>query len=340
VAKTPLIYISYGITKSGSTLAFELTKTILEENGFPQKRLSDDAIRTKAVENFVHRLSSEQLEIIEREVKALGYPIVLKTHQRLSPAVQDWVREGRIHGHCVYRDLREVVVSMMDHGSRARAEGSAGFSKIQSFNDAIRSLRMQLPRFLEWVRLPGFLVLYYDDIAFNTQATIGQLCAQLGLDADPARVEQITKQERFIQYNKGVPGRAKELDPEISKRVVDEFRDFFDEFIHKNHKPEPPVVHHPPEPPTAKPDRGPAAFVVHIVPGAAGALPHATLGNRPDYRDVALAMAEKVNSKQKAFAEPSIILAEQRAQVTIWAASKEIAEEEYQHALAEHRQNV
>ncbi len=252
VAKTPLIYISYGLTKSGSTLAFELTKIILEQNDFPQKRLSREAIPADMAENFVPYLSAEQLEAIEREVVALGYPIVLKTHQPPSPEVQAWVQEGRIYGHCVYRDLREIALSMMDHGARARAEGSKGFANIQSLDNAIRSIRKQVPRFLEWSRLPDFISLYYDDVAFDTQATVRRLCAQLGLDADPAQVEQIAKGERFTQYNKAIPGRARELTPEASERILIKFRSFYEDVIYTRGAP---------ERPTASLGPMPAAFV-------------------------------------------------------------------------------
>jgi hypothetical protein len=230
-AKGPLIYISYGMTKSGSTLAFELTKAILDLHGFAQIRLSRDAIPTDVVENFVPRLSGAQLEAIAHEVAALGYPIVLKTHQPPSPEVIAWVEEGLIQGHCVYRDLREIALSMMDHGTRARGKGDRAFAKIMSVDDALKGIRRQVPFFRQWAQLPGFMPLYYDDVAFETQATVRRLCAQLALEADPAQVERIAKTERFTQYNKAVPGRAREMNPEDAERILRDFRSFYDEFI-------------------------------------------------------------------------------------------------------------
>ncbi len=57
------------------------------------------------------------------------------------------------------------------------------------------------------------------------------MCEQIGLEADPAEVERIAKTTRFTQYNKGVPGRAKELAPEDGARILEEFRAFYEEFI-------------------------------------------------------------------------------------------------------------
>jgi hypothetical protein len=246
VPSTPLIYISYGMPKSGSTLAFELTKVILELNGFKQKRLSRAAIPTDEPVNAADALNAANLEAIEREAAALGYPIVVKTHHALTPDVRAWIAEGRIHGHCVYRDLREIALSMMDHGARARARGRKAFSAIGSIEDALRNIRRQVPVFQDWARQPGFVPLYYDDVAFETQATVRRLCAQMKLEADPARVERRVKRWRFTQYNKGVRGRFHEMAPQDGERILREFQAYYEAFIHP----------HGPPPPPPEPERG------------------------------------------------------------------------------------
>ncbi len=240
-AKAPLIYISYGMKKSGSTLAFELTRAILEQNRCPQKRLPRAVVPGLFKINFVGELFAPQLETIEREAAALGYPVVLKTHAGPTPDVLAWVEQARIMGHCVYRDPREMALSALDHGARSRARGDRDFAHLMSADDAVRSLHKQVPRFVAWSRLPGFMPLYYDDVAFETQAVVRRLCAQMGLDADPAKVERRAKSWRFTQYNKGVPGRAREMDPADSERILQEFRSFYEEFIESRPAPAKPL---------------------------------------------------------------------------------------------------
>ncbi|HEX2552431.1 MAG TPA: sulfotransferase domain-containing protein, partial [Microvirga sp.] len=128
--------------------------------------------------------------------------------------------------------------------------GEQAFANIETLEDAIADIHHQVPNFLEWVRLPGFLPLFYDDVAFDTRSTVRRLCRQLGLKADPDEVERIAKQERFTQYNKGVPGRAKELPPEDGERILEAFRDFYEEFIPDRAGP-PPAAPAPSEPPRA-----------------------------------------------------------------------------------------
>ncbi len=233
-----LIYISYGMWKSGSTLAFELTRAILEQNGYPQTRLSQSGISIDERINFVPELYTPELEAIEQEARARGYPIVLKTHARPTDDVKIWAAQGRIIGHCVYRDAREMALSLMDHGARSRAEGKKSFAHVKNLDSAILSIHKQVPCFQEWVRLPGMMPLYYDDVAFDTAATVRLLCRQLGLKADPRQVARIAKTEQFTQYNKGVRRRFREMAPEDGERVLQEFRSFHEEFIE-------PRSHHP-----------------------------------------------------------------------------------------------
>jgi hypothetical protein len=232
-----LIYISYGMTKCGSTLAFQLARTILEQNDYPQTRLSDAVVPAGKLINFVTKLHLPQLEAVEQEARALGYPVVLKTHSGPTEEVKAWAAQGRIIGHCVYRDLREMALSMVEHGVRSRAQGRPAFSDIEDLDSALKSIHRQCLHFSEWVRLPGFIPLYYDDVAFDTQATIRRLCQQMGLNADPATVERIVKTERGTQFNKGVPGRFRELAPEDSERILREFNSFYENFINPHSQP-------------------------------------------------------------------------------------------------------
>jgi hypothetical protein len=244
-AKGPLIYISYGMRKSGSTLAFELTRALLERSGFKQKRLPQAVVPGDASINFVHRLSEAQLEAIEREARALGSPIVLKTHVGPTRAAEAWLRAGRIQGHCVFRDPREIALSMLDHGRRARASGDRAFADIETLDDALMGIRRHVSRFVRWAQLPGIIPLYYDDVAFASQDVVRRLCAQTGLSGNPTKVERRAKSWRPTQYNKGVPGRAKEMSPEDSARVLEEFRDFYAEFIDNRPAPQEPMKAQP-----------------------------------------------------------------------------------------------
>lgn len=228
----PLIYISYGMTKCGSTLAFKLTKSILDQAGFVQP-----AISSSTMISYVAKLDRSHLESIEQEARSLGYPIVLKTHAPPTRDVKAWAAQGRILGHCVYRDLREMALSLMDHGTRSRSKGKTTFSEIEDFDSALRTIRLQIPIFLEWVRLPGFIPLYYNNIAFDTYVTISQLCKQLALDVDPHKVEQVAKRKRGTQFNKGVPGRFREMSLEDSELILREFKNFHETFISPHGEP-------------------------------------------------------------------------------------------------------
>ena len=89
----PYVYLSYGMPKSGSTLAFELTKAVFEQNSYPQTRLSG-LVDDKHATNFIGGFSDEVVERLWTAVERIGYPIVVKTHGRLTPAARRLLENG------------------------------------------------------------------------------------------------------------------------------------------------------------------------------------------------------------------------------------------------------
>ena len=69
----PYVYLSYGMPKSGSTLAFELTKAVFEQNNHPQTRLSG-LVEAKHALNFLDDFSDEVVERLSTAVERIGHP--------------------------------------------------------------------------------------------------------------------------------------------------------------------------------------------------------------------------------------------------------------------------
>ena len=69
-------------------------------------------------------------EVVERLWTAVERhrvsPIVVKTHSRLTPAARRLLENGNAIGHCSYRDPREVILSLLDAGDKARQLGLEG----------------------------------------------------------------------------------------------------------------------------------------------------------------------------------------------------------------------
>lgn len=226
-----MIYVSYGIKKAGSTLSFEMTKEILEQNGMPQNRLSNEVVDQKHKVNFVENFTAEALEKLVSEVEAVGYPIIIKTHQRPSREIADMIRDGKIIGQAAYRDPRDTALSLVDAGNHARERGRPAFSEFSILDDTVKTIRRQIDWLEEWLELPNIMPIYYEDMAFDSDPTIRRVAAQLDLPVDPAKAKATVTNGRFTQFNKGISQRyVNEMSEADKARFTEMFGEFIDRY--------------------------------------------------------------------------------------------------------------
>lgn len=229
-ALQPGIYLSYGVTKTGSTLAFELVRAVLEQAGADQSRLPDGTVTPGHNINFFGGVVSDQVPAALVAAQGRGGLVAVKTHGRPDTGAKAAARGGRLIGHVVFRDPRDIVLSMLDAGSRAREMSARAFSEIVTMDDALVALDRQVARMNDWLELPGMMPLLYDRFAFDLPRTVRQLARQVGVDVGAPDV-MAAIEGRFTQRNKAVPSRhADEMDPADQRRVMDRFGDVYGRF--------------------------------------------------------------------------------------------------------------
>ena len=206
----PKIIFSYGMTKCGSTLAFELARTGLELAGYPQPHLNIDGLKGDAKINFAAHLSPNQTRGLWNAVKSIGHPILIKTHTRPDPCVIELFSNGNAMAHATYRDPRDMALSMIDHGARNRELGKTTFTEITGLKSARTNINSQIDSLTQWLIRTNCLPLFFDDLAFDMEQTTRQIMAHLHLEIGPARVAAFVQNRRFTQRNKGVRRRFRE----------------------------------------------------------------------------------------------------------------------------------
>ena len=232
----PLLYFSYGMTKTGSTLAFQMVRSALDLCGYPQDRVDLDVVDSNLRQNFVNHISDQQLEQLKSEAKNRGYPIVLKTHTRPDPCIVKMIQSGEAIAHAGYRDPRDMVLSMLDHAEKSRAEGLSGFGELKTIEQTLENIRGQFNTLTAWLRLPGTMPLYFEDIAFDTVRPMKKILERLKLKFDPDLLSDIVLKQRFTQRNKGVRFRhPNEMSAENSALIAHEFEPFISRFIDNRH---------------------------------------------------------------------------------------------------------
>jgi hypothetical protein len=206
-----VIVVSFGINRSGSTLAFEMAKAVLELNGYPQQRLEDDLVTEGHHINFIRQWTDAKLARLLEATE--GSCLVIKTHGgpfALSPAkVCEALDAGELLIHVVFRDPRDTIVSLLEHDvhQRQRRSDDPTWREIRSVDAAIRRVGDRLEALRHWGSYPS-LKLQYERFAFD-RITGPQLIADdLGLPVDPDEVWEMMR-DRFTQRNVGRTRRYK-----------------------------------------------------------------------------------------------------------------------------------
>lgn len=215
-----MIVISYGIRKSGSTLAFEMAKAVLELDGHPQTKLTDEIVNGSKKFNVVRSWTDDRLSRLIAETD--GARIVVKTHRppdRLSTGVLFRALEsGLVKIHVTYRDPRDTVLSLLDHGARSRSRNEQTLSQIVEVDDAIGRLRSDLRSLRHWGVFPS-LKLLYDDFAFDPSRGPQLIADDLGVHVEPDAVWQLVN-SRHTKRNVVKPHRYRsEMSAEDAARI-------------------------------------------------------------------------------------------------------------------------
>lgn len=225
------LFLSYGMPKSGSTLAFELTRTMLELDGVPQDKLDGGVISATADVNFVLELDGESFKALKEQTRSLARPLVIKTHSKLFPRVKRALASGAVLGHAVCRDPRDIALSMLDAAREGRAWGTGPDGPFRTVADTEKRLHAGIRHFLAWAETPNVMPIHYERLAFDTAAVAGEIAAQLGIETDLERVIRIVTREKFTQLNQGISQRWKtQMDPSDARRLEKSFADFIGRF--------------------------------------------------------------------------------------------------------------
>jgi hypothetical protein len=205
-----MLVISYGIPKSGSTLTFELINGMLASAGHPQKRLPDGLVSPGHGVNFLEKIYPDTLANLVAAVPQGGF-IAVKTHTRIERPVfrllEELQAQRKVQVVASYRDPRDICLSLMDAGARAREKGLKAFSECTDLASVIPKVERQLVTFRMWAAIQGSLRLSFDLVAFNADRAIEKLERAIGITGDRDAAKKHAFHDAFTQKNKGVRNR-------------------------------------------------------------------------------------------------------------------------------------
>jgi hypothetical protein len=121
----------------------------------------------------------------------------------------------------IYRDPRDVAVSLFEHGARLRRDGMAsrtGFDQLDTLESAIRFTAGLLPIWRAWTALPGVLAIRFEDYTTEMMVEAARLNGYLGLgrptpvlrqvaDGVDPKLASAARPSRSIHFHSGERGR-------------------------------------------------------------------------------------------------------------------------------------
>lgn len=156
-----------GMQRSGSTLQFQLTAHLVEAAG--KGRRMDWA-------------SPDQLPAVLKKNERSRDLFVVKTHV-FTDAIAAQFEKGRAMGVYCYRDIRDVVVSIIHKESKP-------FDPVWVSDRVDNNLRW----FELWTRQPRTLVTRYETMTADLAGEVERIAAHVGVTMDRAQAEKIAAQ--------------------------------------------------------------------------------------------------------------------------------------------------
>jgi hypothetical protein len=217
-----MIIISFGVRKSGSTLAFQMARAVLELGGHPQVPLPDDLVKLGKPFNAIDRWNDDRLDRLVDA--AQGTRLAIKTHgapdQLSTGRLCDHLDAGEVRIHVVFRDPRDTVLSMLDE---ARAKPLK--DKPRTVEEAISRLRAKLGKLRRWGAFSS-LKLLYGDFAFDPAFGPELIGRDLGVAADPQAVWSIVNRSKTRKRVARPERYRAEMSEEDAARVAAAFPEY------------------------------------------------------------------------------------------------------------------
>jgi hypothetical protein len=233
-----MLIISYGIPKSGSTLTFELINGMLKTIGHAQKRLPDGLVSPGHNINFLEKITPAAVTNLVEAVPEGGY-ICIKTHARLEPPaflhLEELQKQKKVQIVASFRDPRDICLSLMDAGARAREKGLKAFSECTDLASVLPKVQRSLTTFRIWGAIDGTLRLPYELVAFTPNRAVSEMEKAFGFSCDREAAKRHAFKDAFTQKNKAVENRHQtDLTPEEAGHLAQVFDKFLRRVMRKN----------------------------------------------------------------------------------------------------------
>lgn len=203
------IVIAHGQPKSGSTFLYVTALEIAAlANGEEYYRFRTARLG-KDFQDFRPSIEPELIHEVSGMIDPKDY-IILKTHNVLTPDIEELIDNGSVLAFTSFRDPRDTVLSTLDAGKSDRERGSTRwFTKFTEAEQLVAPVRRQFERVVPWIQNRNVLAIPYYMIAYEQAATVTILARHLGCGAICHHLASAmdVKKSSLPEWNKGLADR-------------------------------------------------------------------------------------------------------------------------------------
>ncbi len=168
-------------------------------------------------------------------VSLLGKSYVVKTHSgRITRTLRFLLKARQVKIIYIYRDPRDVLLSVMDHGAKIRAKGkNHTFARWDTFDKAFNKLKGYLKNFRNYNGNNLVMTVRYEDLISDPSAVMKKIAHYLGIEPNLELIDKILKENNVtdkFHFNKGVAGRYKES---MTPKQIGRFEEVYGETMIK-----------------------------------------------------------------------------------------------------------
>jgi hypothetical protein len=221
-----MIVISAGMYKAGSGWYFNLTNDLLMAANKSDIRIVCEKFH---LDNMLNGENYNIGALTFRKLLALsiphflGYTFVVKTHRRPSRELRWLMSLGLAKATYIYRDPRDVIISLFEHGQRIKSEKPNHiFAQQDSIETAIEFIRKPLQVYDEWINNNSHVLHEsYENLVLDPETALIKLADFLSLSVERSKIKELVKRytpenldntkENLLHYNKGKLGRFKDI---------------------------------------------------------------------------------------------------------------------------------
>lgn len=232
-----MIILSIGMPRAGSGWYYNLTNDLMLASGAQDARQVRQRYR---LQNVLTEVNCNIGALTTRRLLAvllpalLGNTFVVKAHAGPTPLALALIRRGWIRAAYIYRDPRDALLSAMENGRRATANGrSNAFSALVDFDAAVQFMQTYVAISRAWLACPQALHARYEDLLIDYDPEAGRLVHFLGLDSErPAiqavlaryRPEKAQPDQKGLHFSQGKIGRFRQkMTPEQQTVLAQSF---------------------------------------------------------------------------------------------------------------------